>query len=132
MDNEDDDDDEKQVKVKEEEENDDGKVKEGKVTTTDKEGDQKRDKEEDEVNVTWEHEKEEEEQEVQKELPKINKMCRKRNIIVGWLCSKMLKFSLKKFVSNALESVSFNPTQYTFSDTLFGNHIIHFQLSVSS
>ena len=93
------------MKVKEEEEDDDGKAKEGQVTAPVKEGDQKRDKEEDEVNVIWEQEKEEKEQEVQKELPKINQMRRKRNIIVGWLCSKMLKFSLKKFVCNALESV---------------------------
>ena len=56
------------------------------------------DMEEDEVKVRWEHEEEEGEGTVQKELPKIKQTRRRRNIIVGWLYSKIVKGSVQKKV----------------------------------
>ena len=77
------------MNVKKKEEEGDVEVEEGEVTAKVKEGEQEVDMEEHEVNVRREHEGEEGEGTVQKELPKINKTRRRRNIIVGWLCSKI-------------------------------------------
>ena len=63
-----------------------------------KEGEQEEDKREENEAKLMEYKEKEGEEITPKEPPKINKTRRRRNIVVGWLCSKIVKAFVKKKV----------------------------------
>ena len=83
------------IKVKEEEGKEDKDIEERVVV---KEGEQENDKREENEAKLKGYRKEEGEETALKEPSKIKKTCRRRNIIVGWLCSKIVETFVKKRV----------------------------------
>ena len=62
------------------------------------EGEREEDKREENEAKLMEYKEKEGEEITPKEPPKINKTRRRRNIVVGWLCSKIVKAFVKKKV----------------------------------
>ena len=83
------------TKVKKEERKEDKDIEERVVV---KEGEQENDKREENEAILEEYKEKEGEEITPKEPPKMNKTRKRRNIIVGWLCSKIVKAFVKKKV----------------------------------